>query len=562
MSRIGPTQTWYLCTYNRKHIPHTSGIALHTMSSSEDPASSELNQCFEIGDQHLSRLSSTIDKRVRNLDKRHTKLLTLENEFKQGKVLNEDQRTSLVKLPLIEGNIEMGKEIVGLIKEVSAEYAAEKAKCLAKKQNPKKERAVKPAVTENLCLFNAVLYSFAEIDKDHKTSSDYADLKLTEFDLKHLRTFISLTRINCIPSLHSVPPGLPLISKYFSLLLDSSKETYQGDLTYSKLHKLLLHLSSPHSLKLLDELNTKPVIETEEADTQTVMEAVSLPEVKPASTNTEKLLPHSPVQEPIPSQTILNQNAQDLSEEELLISSTDNSTEVPLIPTTVFLSKKSDLESEPVVAPSPPPQRITRSPDPVPAPAYPEEAPQPKSENILSFPGMNIPSIPLPAQTEEAFDFLHDSEISLGVANPQTQAKQYPNLPSQPQIPAALYDLSSFEANNPTTFLGSRLPDSSYKGRAAPTNNSSLFPARHSPTNPARQPAFPDVMPYQSAHFKAKEQPSQANIQQYLRSNPKEMAPLPQAPKTISNSTLAQPYGNMLVENSSGGSRQDTPWEK
>ena len=85
------------------------------MSSSEDPASSELNQCFEIGDQFLSRLSSTIDKRVRNLDKRYMKLLTLENEFKQGKVLNEDQRTSLVKLPLIEGNIEMSEEIVGLI---------------------------------------------------------------------------------------------------------------------------------------------------------------------------------------------------------------------------------------------------------------------------------------------------------------------------------------------------------------------------------------------------------------------------------------------------------------
>ena len=491
----------------------------------------EVNQCFEIGEQLLSKIASTLDKRIRNLDKRRTKLLLLDDEFKQGRPLNEDQQSSLAKLPIIEGNIEMAKEMVGIIKDTSSEYSSNRAKFVTKKTHPKKEepkKVPKVSITDTfsqLLQFHTVLASFAKIDTQDKTANDYMKLDLSDNELSHLRSFIDLTHLSEFPTLTSLHSELPATSKHFSLLLDSSKDCFQDRFSYKKLNRTLLHLSSLQSMSILEDLIAQSLAAVEEYSEGT-REDLSPPLQHKSSAASDA---EPPFQEPILSQTILNRTADPLLTDDMFISSasrlTDASASEPiLIQTTVFVPSEIDNESECISKPTAVPPVETVPTDPPPTPYKPEEQPEPESgqSSILAFPGIKLSNISL--LPDEDFDFLHDSELP---AAPAKQPHARPFLMSaQPPTQSSLFGAP--EASDSSSHAEPSLQEPSYKSRSHQLHTPAIYPARHSGNYPAVS-LGPDVIQY-----------GQKESQLYTRSN---------------QSDPSLPFRGMVVENSASGGR-------
>ena len=516
--------------------------------SDQEIIPTEVIQCFEIGDQLFSKISSSLDKRVRNLDKRRTKLLLLEDECRQGKVLNADQKISLDKIPVIDGNIEMAKEVVGLIKESSIEYSSNRAKFVTKKPHPKKEEpAPKPLnLTNNfsqLIQFHAVLASFAKIDTYEKTLKDYAELKLTEDDLAHLRAFVELTLLVDYPSLVSLHTSIPAISNYFTLLVESSKECYQDKLTYNKLHKLLLRIiSSNHSLKRLDDMLMEAIDleDSEFAQEDALPLPLPLPLPDPPQqkpTATPEVAP-PPVQDLIPSQTILNQSAEPLTEEMFISSTTRLANTVPdneLIMTTVFVPSEVDHEPERLTKPRVLTPETTHI-DPAPLIAadkvYPDPVPEQIPTQVITFPSINLSNI----SVEEDFDFLHDSELPAAPAKQQIKTKPF-STSSQKPIQSSLFGPADGSGTS-GGFMGARIPDSNYKTRT----NLDMYPSRQPATTSAHVSNYPSVqIESDLMRYGQKEH--------YTRGN---QTDIQRPPQQIATSSLAQPFGGMVVENSGG----------
>ena len=503
----------------------------------------EVNQCFEIGEQLLSRITSTLDKRIRNLDKRRTKLFLLDDEFKQGRPLNEDQQSSLAKLPVIEGNIEMAREMVGIIKDTSSEYSSNRAKFVTKKPQPKKEepkKVPKVPITDTfsqLLQFHAVLTAFAKVDTQEKTASDYTKLELYDNELSHLRAFIELIHLSEYPSLTSMHSEMPAISKHFSLLLDSSKDCFQDRLSYAKLKRTLLHLSSFQSLSILEDLVAQSLA-VEEYSEGTQEDASPLLQHK--STTTSDVEP--PFEEPIPSQTILSRTSDPLLKDEIFVSSASRLTETApsepdLIQTTVFVSSEIDNESECVSKPAAvlaveivPSEPTPVRPTPYSPPYTPQEQPEPKptQSNIVSFTGIDLPNIPV--LPDEDFDFLHDSELPAAPLKPFPMSAQAPTQPSL---------FGATDASDSSSYTRPRAQESNYKPRSNQPHSPAIYPGRQQ-TPSASQPGSSQLGP-NIAQYGQKDQ-----LQQYMRANQED-------------SSL--PFRGLVVENSASGGRGETAWE-
>ena len=525
------------------------------MSNSEQEIiPTEVNQCFEIGDQLFSKMSSSLDKRVRNLDKRRTKLLLLEDECRQGKALNADQKISLDKIPVIDGNIEMAKEVIGIIKESSVEYSSNRAKFVTKKPHPKKEEPTSkpPNLTHSfsqLIQFHAVLASFAKIDTYDKTLKDYADMKLTDDDLAHLRAFVDLTLLVDYPSLVSLHTNIPAFSNYFTLLVESSMECFQDKLSYNRLHQLLLRiLSSNHNLKRFDDMLMEAIDLEDSEFAQEDALAPPLPDPpqnKPTS-SPETVPP--PVQDLIPSQTILNQSAEPLTEEIFISSTTRLANTAPdneLIMTTVFVPSEVDQEPERLskprvltletthIDPSPPLTTADKVlPDPV---------PEPIPTQVITFPTMNLSNISI----EDDFDFLHDSEIQTAPAKQQIKTKPFSTSTQKP-IQSSLFGPADSYTAGSSSFMGARLPDSNYKTRA----NLDMYPSRQQATTSAHTGNYPGIqIDSDSIRYEQK--------YHYTRDN---QTDLQRPPQQIATSSMTQPFCGMVVENSGGAGRAEDAW--
>ena len=533
-----------------KHNTHsTLGNVISMCNSETENIPPEVNQCFEIGEQLFIKIASTLDKRIRNIDKRRTKLLLLDDEFKQGRPLNEDQQSSLAKLPVIEGNIEMAREMVGIMKDSSAEYSSNRAKFVVKKPHPKKEeqkQVPKVPITDTLSQllqFHAVLTSFAKIDTQDKTAIDYMKLELSDNDLSHLRSFIELTQLSEYPTLTSLHSELPAVAKHMSLLLDSSKDCFQDRFSYKKLNRTLLHLSSLQSLSILEDMTAQALAAAEEYSDGTQEAPSPPPPPHPPSQQQHKpsAVPDTEPQfeEPILSQTILSRTADPLLTDDMFMSSasrlpdTDPSEPV-LIQTTVFVPSEVDSEpeciSKPTTVPSveivpsdPPP---ARSQAPYAPPYKPEEQPVQKSgqASVVSFSGINIPNIPM--LPDDDFDFLHDSELPTGSSKP------FPMSAHPPTQQSSLFGVA--EASDSSSYSGSRLQDSSYKSRSHQPHSPAIYPARHSGNYPPVN-LGPDIIQY-----------GQKESQLYMRSNQ-------------SDSSL--PFRGMVVENSASGGSRGEAWD-
>ena len=531
--------------------------------SDQEIIPTEVNQCFEIGDQLFSRMSSSLDKRVRNLDKRRTKLLLMEDECRQGKALNEDQKISLAKIPVIDGNIEMAKEVVGIIKESSIEYSSNRAKFVIKKPHPKKEEpAPKPPKPPNppnppnlthsfsqLIQFHAVLASFAKIDTYEKTLKDYAELKLTEDDLAHLRAFVDLTLLVDYPSLVSLHTNIPAVSDYFTLLVESSKECYQDKLSYNRLHKLLLRiLGSNHHLKRLDDMLMEAIDmeDSEFAQEDALPLPLPLPDPPQQKPTVAPEVAPPPVQDLIPSQTILNQSAEPLTEEIFISSTTRLANTVPdnePIITTVFVPSEVDHEPERLSKPrvlTPETTHIDPAPLLTADEVYPNSAPELTPTQVITFPSINLSNISI----EDDFDFLHDSELPAVPTKRQVKTKPF-STSNQKPIQSSLFGPADSSGSG-SSFMGARLPDSDYKTHT----NLDMYPSRQQATTSAHTSNYPgvqidsDLMRYgQKDHYA---RGNQTHIQR--------------PPQQIATSSLAQPFGGMVVENSGGAGRVESAW--
>ncbi|KAI6649358.1 hypothetical protein LOD99_11724 [Oopsacas minuta] len=501
----------------------------------QDIIPTEVNQSFEIGEQLFSRISLTLDRRIRNLDKRRNKLALLEDECKQGKTLNADQKSSLAKIPIIDGNIEMAKEMVGIIKDTSSEYSGNRAKFVTKKPNPKREeRAPKLNLTvafSQLLQFHSVLTSFAKIDTTEKTAKDYAELQLSENDLDHLRSFLDVTQL-WDPTLESLHSEFPSISKQFSLLVESSKENFQDKLSYNRLHKILLALCSVHNMKILDGMVVEAIALAEDLEEYALEDTVS-PSIPQHKSTTTTEVP-APIEELIPSQTILNQSAEPLTEE-MFISSTsrlaNSATDNTLIETTVFVPSEIDNEPECVSKPrviTPIETTHIDIPPVVSADTiFTEQIQEPIPTQVISFSGINLSNV----VSEEDFDFLHDSEISV-------KQPTKPFSTSQQPIQSSIFAAS--DSTN-TGFMSARLPETNYKTR---TQNLNMYPARQQATSSAVN--YPDV-DIDSDMMKHYTRGNQTDIQR--------------PPQQMATSSLAQPFTGMVVENSGAG-RVESAWNR
>eukprot|EP00800_Vazella_pourtalesii_P021665 TRINITY_DN8158_c1_g2_i1.p1 TRINITY_DN8158_c1_g2~~TRINITY_DN8158_c1_g2_i1.p1 ORF type:complete len:535 (+),score=144.56 TRINITY_DN8158_c1_g2_i1:68-1672(+) len=528
-------------------------------STDQEIIPTEVNQCFDIGDQVFSKISSSLDKRVRNLDKRRTKLLLLEDECQQGKALNEDQKISLKKIPVIDGNIEMAKEVVGIIKESSVEFSSNRAKFVTKKPHPKKEEpAPKPPnlthTFSQLIQFHAVLASFAKIDTYEKTLKDYAELKLSEDELAHLRAFVELTLLVDYPSLVSLHTNIPDVSNYFSLLVESSKECFQDKFSYSRLHKLLLRvISSNHSLKRLDDMLMEAIDleDSEFAQEDALPLPLPLPipipdPPKQKPTAAPEVAP-PPVQELIPSQTILNQSAEPLTEEIFISSTTRLANTIPdneLIMTTVFVPSKVDHEPERLSKPrvlTPETTHIDPAPLMTADKVYPDPAPEAIPTQVITFPSIDLSNISI----EDDFDFLHDSELPSVPVKQSVKTKPFPTSTQKPIQSSLFGPAEGYGAGS--SFMGARLPDSSYKTRPNldmyPSSRQQATTSAHTSNYPGVQ-LDPDMMRYEQKDH-------------YTRNN---QTDIQRPPQQIATSSLAQPFGGIVIDNSDAAGRVENAW--
>ena len=77
----------------------------------------------------VARLNEVVAKRIRNLEKRQTKLETYEKEMLKGKALTAEQKEALAKLPEVLLQLEQLKEL----KENFAQVAKESEKLARQK---------------------------------------------------------------------------------------------------------------------------------------------------------------------------------------------------------------------------------------------------------------------------------------------------------------------------------------------------------------------------------------------------------------------------------------------
>ncbi|XP_059061866.1 caprin homolog [Achroia grisella] len=367
-------------------------------AKSEKPASSEA-----LDNSPVRQIMTIIEHKIRNLEKRKSKLTSYRDLQKAGKELNTDQKVAVAKYDEVAQTLEfardMSKQVAGI-----ATAAEREAKKQAKKDAWVRYAAETNKIREVLLILDCLMQMGNNEARDDFLNGCNGAAKLTEEDLKILDDLYP----EVTPKHEVNEEGLPgfhihatKAADHLYSIIDGKPKEVLGT-TYARIKEIV---TTVHECGYFDKTDDNVVVETEEnfisacEETQEVVETELVTEPVPAYPPAGALpVPPAPAVVPAPAYPLRQLPPITLQEVEHAYFSQQYPQQRPLTEVigsqNFFFLQESEIDS-PIGTPQPP--QIPNQPSP-PAPIPTQTF---TNQHFVQLPGGRVPDaagMPLPPQ--------------------------------------------------------------------------------------------------------------------------------------------------------------------
>lgn len=409
----------------------TAAMAANKVEASQQ----QLVQLLQENSDPVTVVMSVVDKKVRNLDKRKTRLVTLKQKMDAGEKIDRDQMDAVSKLQSVEEQLEMLKDIQKQLNGLGTEYnkIKKKQQRQEKAQQREQQREIERTAISGALRLQLVLNSLDENAKEDFQNGANGAVRLSKTELEQLDDWYQLINPSRTDS-EDYSQVIQEATGHILLYLEKSSKQVIGT-TYEELHKLVCKVDESG---YFDEAHVGS-----EEDEDYSQEEEEEEEVKEECEDGDESSPEEDDTEP---QTTLQQMAQQTAAINLEGQSSESPQSTASVPTHLPAAVQPQLTNQGIVS-----SHMNYLPG----------TPSP------TFPGLQ-PSI-LQSGGEENFqiDFLHDSDVRVAEHKQANGASSY--ITHQQQQPQQSHELSSTDYDYSTSQLTMSTVDSTVPPIVSPT---------------------------------------------------------------------------------------------
>ncbi|XP_043266516.1 caprin homolog [Venturia canescens] len=218
-----------------------------------------------------------IEHKIRNLEKRKTKLETYKGIQDSGKELNQDQKTAVAKYDEVLQTLDITRELFKGVVSIANDFAKQQKK-LARKEALERTQQDIAKVREVLLVQDILINMGADTARDDFLNGTNGAPKLTDDDLKTLDDLYNeLTAKRQTEA--GEPPfaqSLQKSAEHFVAIIDGKQKEFVGT-TYLKIKELFTTINSSGYFDQTHE-SEAPVQQTEDVSTEARISNVQAPE--------------------------------------------------------------------------------------------------------------------------------------------------------------------------------------------------------------------------------------------------------------------------------------------